>query len=270
MKETLQLPAQLAGHIWTMRAANSPRRRPHRHDELEVNLILNGRGRYLLEDRAYELTRRTQIWLFPAQEHVLLDFSADFEMWVLVFRPALVRQACTTPATRPLRQLAPATHFCRQLTEQQTRRLAVLFAEITQLTADPARFNAGLAYTMLTAWAAQSASEIVTGGNIHPAVERAVHFIRRENTPVTLDDIAQHAGLSPARLSRVFLEQTGMSITTFRNRQRIERFLSLYTTGTGQKILETALAAGFGSYPQFHRIFKQEVGCTPAAYRRTL
>lgn len=33
-------------------------------------------------------------------------------------------------------------------------------------------------------------------------------------------------------------------------------------------MLEAALAAGFGSYPQFHRVFKRVVGCSPVDYRR--
>jgi AraC-like DNA-binding protein len=33
-------------------------------------------------------------------------------------------------------------------------------------------------------------------------------------------------------------------------------------------MLDAALEAGFGSYPQFHRVFKRVIGCSPGSYRR--
>jgi AraC-like DNA-binding protein len=32
-------------------------------------------------------------------------------------------------------------------------------------------------------------------------------------------------------------------------------------------MLAAALEAGFGSYPQFHRIFRRVMGCSPGEYR---
>jgi AraC-like DNA-binding protein/quercetin dioxygenase-like cupin family protein len=269
MKEILHIPPGLDGAAWHMEFARRNRHYLHRHDELEVNLVLHGRGKYLLADRTYDLTRCTQIWLFPEQNHVLLEYSPDFQMWVLVFKPALVQRACTTDATRPLLELNPATAYCKQLTEEQTRRLHHLFREVSEAATDPARHNAGLAYAMLAAWHAQLAADKIPGhADIHPAVERAVRLLRYEDTPLALADIARHAGLSPARLSRVFQEQTGQSITDFRNRQRLERFLTLTAAEPRKKMIQAALEAGFGSYPQFHRVFKQIMGCSPQAYRR--
>ena len=114
MKEILRIPAELDGGAWHMQLSGVPRRHIHRHDELEVNLVLRGRGKYLLADRTYELSRCTQIWLFPEQNHVLLETSPDFEMWVLVFKPAMVQRACTTDTARPLLELNPATSYCKQ------------------------------------------------------------------------------------------------------------------------------------------------------------
>ncbi|MGH7992300.1 MAG: helix-turn-helix domain-containing protein, partial [Limisphaerales bacterium] len=62
--------------------------------------------------------------------------------------------------------------------------------------------------------------------------------------------------------------QTGVALADFRNRQRIERFLQLYGTGQRLTMLNAALAAGFGSYPQFHRVFKRVLGCSPGHYRK--
>jgi AraC-like DNA-binding protein len=69
-------------------------------------------------------------------------------------------------------------------------------------------------------------------------------------------------------LSRVFKAQTGVSIGRFRNQQRMQRFLLLYGRGRRMTALAAALEAGFGSYAQFHRFFRQETGRSPSAFAR--
>jgi AraC-like DNA-binding protein len=52
----------------------------------------------------------------------------------------------------------------------------------------------------------------------------------------------------------------------------MQRFLEQYEaqrkTGRALTLLEAAFEAGFGSYPQFHRVFRQLAGCSPAEYQR--
>jgi len=59
-----------------------------------------------------------------------------------------------------------------------------------------------------------------------------------------------------------------MSMTEFRNRCRLRRFFALYEPEAS--LMTTALDAGFGSYPQFHRVFTALVGRSPAAFRKGL
>jgi hypothetical protein len=63
----------------------------------------------------------------------------------------------------------------------------------------------------------------------------------------------------------LFKQQTGVALVDFRNRQRVEKFLAIYRTGQRTTMLDAALEAGFGSYPQFHRVFKRVMGCSPRA-----
>ena len=58
----------------------------HSHAELEFNLVLRGRAAYVVDDARYDLGRGSSIWLFPAQQHLLINQSPDFEMWIAVFR----------------------------------------------------------------------------------------------------------------------------------------------------------------------------------------
>jgi AraC-like DNA-binding protein len=74
-------------------------------------------------------------------------------------------------------------------------------------------------------------------------------------------------GLSAPHLSRLFNTQMGLSITRFRNQQRLQRFVRLYGNGRRTTALAAAHEAGFGSYAQFYRVFRQETGRSPAVLR---
>ena len=245
------------------------RRAPHRHAEIELNLVTSGRAAYLLGDRRYDLTRGSLVWLFPDQDHILLDESADHAMWIGVFTPALLARVCVTPMAAALCASDPPGQWCRRLDSEASARLQTLFAELAGAMEDTARHNAGLGYALLSAWAAyQGAAEPAAGPDVHPAVEQAARLLRDESDLFSVEQIAARVGLSASRLSRLFHQQTGVSLVDFRNRQRLQRFLRLYGKGRVVSVSEAALNAGFGSYPQFYRVFQQQMGCSPAEYRR--
>lgn len=267
MKEQLRLPAHCDGSLWLHR--NHGRiLAMHHHVELEFNLVTHGTGLYLLANRKYAIRRGDLLWLFPAQEHVLIEQSPDFQMWIGVFKPRLVSRVARDAPARTLREADPAGHFNRRLASAGLRRLEALCEELEACRAQTGLFNAGLAYVLLTTWDEfVTAADVATGVDVHPAVEKAARLIRDATTRLPVEVLAQQAGLSSSRLSRLFKQQTGVTLLDFRNRQRLERFLELYGTGQRQNMLDAALEAGFGSYPQFHRVFKQVMGCSPAAYR---
>ena len=267
MRQQLKLPAALEGNLWHYRhhgRANAM----HRHAELEFNLVTQGRGLYLLANRKYQVRRGDLLWLFPAQEHVLIEQSADFEMWIGVTKPATVRRIATDAGANVLRQANPAGEYCRRLSQPAFTRLETLLAEIAATQNRPGLFNAGLHYALLAAWQQFEHAADVPVHDVHPAVEKAARYIRDQNNTTGLEELARHAGLSAPRLSRLFKQQTGIALVDFRNRQRVEKFLALYRTGQRMTMLEAALEAGFGSYPQFHRVFKRVLGNSPGDYRR--
>jgi len=78
-------------------------------------------------------------------------------------------------------------------------------------------------------------------------------------------EIASALDISLSRLSRVFKAEMGMSLVEYRNRLRLDRFSVLLDRGR-TNLLEAALAAGFGSYAQFHRVFRALRHMTPREY----
>jgi AraC-like DNA-binding protein len=94
--------------------------------------------------------------------------------------------------------------------------------------------------------------------------------LRRLATDPTLTagELSPDLGISPSRLARVFKEEMGMSLVDYRNRLRLERFEVLVDKG-GENLLQAALAAGFGSYAQFHRVYRELRGATPRKILKT-
>jgi AraC-like DNA-binding protein len=268
MIDDLGVRAGLDGRV-VRHTVGDVRPRAHRHAELELNLVVRGSASYVLGDRHYELTPGTLTWLFPGQDHVLVDESADHELWWAVFRPALVARIATTPPARPLLEADPTGEFSRRLEPGRVRRLGALFHELRDAdTVDDVLINTGLAYLLSVAWRAfLDSDDVVEGVDLHPAVETVARILRADPHAGDLATLARAASLSPSHLSRIFKEQTGVSISRFRNQQRLQRFVRLYDRGRRTTALAAALEAGFGSYTQFHRVFRELTGRSPSTLR---
>ena len=100
----------------------------------------------------------------------------------------------------------------------------------------------------------------------HPLVRQTVRLLAKDPS-LGGKDLAGSLDISLSRLARVFKAEMGMSLVEYRNRLRLERFQVLLDAG-GENLLAAALAAGFGSYAQFHRVFRALRGTTPRAYLR--
>jgi AraC-like DNA-binding protein len=95
-------------------------------------------------------------------------------------------------------------------------------------------------------------------------VSRAVELIRRESS-LNRNELARRLGTSSSRLGKAFKSEMGFSVRDYRNRLRLETFLGLVDRG-GANLMQAALDAGFGSYAQFHRVFRSLLGSTPREY----
>lgn len=274
MKMTLNMPERRDARLWL----HQPRgyvHPIHHHDELEFNFAVRGRGKYLLGDRRYDLRRHSLVWIFTKQEHVLLDTTHDYAGWIGVFKPHVVTSAASAKPAPPqaarMLQPNPPGYFCRQVTPEYAEALEALCQSLSGLSHSDPCYNSGVPYLLLLAWEAFEAAEEIPGGpSVHPSVERAACLLRDWEGQLDVEGLARKAHLSPAHLSRTFKRQIGVPISHFRNNLRLQRFLRLYGDGRRHTVLDCALRAGFGSYPQFYRVFRKQMGVTPAEYRRGL
>jgi AraC-like DNA-binding protein len=98
----------------------------------------------------------------------------------------------------------------------------------------------------------------------HPAVTKAAKLLTGDPS-MSAGDLAAELQVSPSRFARVFKAEMGVSLVDYRNQLRLERFLALVDAGQAN-LRAAALAAGFGSYAQFHRVFLALHGVSPREY----
>jgi len=98
-------------------------------------------------------------------------------------------------------------------------------------------------------------------------IDKALWYIESHfEQEITLDDVADAAGLSRYHLSRVFALAKGYSVMRYVRARRLNEAARRLACGAPD-ILAIAIEAGYGSHEAFTRAFCDQFGLTPEAIR---
>jgi AraC-like DNA-binding protein len=193
------------------------------------------------------------LWWPPGHDHVLLEASADFDLFVVGVTPELSRRVLSPPTSTGVsshvRSRLPAT--------EAARWMAVCSAPINKL--DPSAIDTRVGDLWLEAH------------SYHPSHPLPHHFTVRalasllSRPELARNDVAELVRVCPTELSRHFRRDLGLTLTTYRTRIKILHFIREVDRGA-TNLLSASLAAGFGSYSQCHRAFRQALGCSPREF----
>lgn len=87
----------------------------------------------------------------------------------------------------------------------------------------------------------------------------------RLDEALDLNRLSEEVGCSASYLSRTFSATTGMTISQYLRKRRIERAADLLVTGR-YNVSEVAVEVGYQSLSHFSKAFLQEKGCLPSKY----
>lgn len=100
-----------------------------------------------------------------------------------------------------------------------------------------------------------------------PAVASAKRFIRdHRDEPIALAQVVDHVRVNRFHFCKIFKKATGMTLTEYVTRVRLERAKALLRD-PALRISEVVFASGFGSIPRFNSVFKLHTGMAPTTYR---
>lgn len=123
----------------------------------------------------------------------------------------------------------------------------------------------GLLCDLLTQIGRISPKQLQAPHNRHIAA--AERYIKRNyKNRMTLNDIAQNAGVSRTYICRLFQEDLNISVWDFVNKTRIEQAKFYIQTAQNMAIYEIASLCGFEDSSYFARIFRKHEGISPREY----
>jgi AraC-like DNA-binding protein len=259
---------------------NAPWLQSHQHAELELNLVVRGSVTYVMGEQRYALPAGTLLWLFPEQEHQLVDRSSNAQNYVAVFKPTFIRRVCKTEAYAGLRngrsEKQSLLHTMLDTKSFQLVRNAMdslmegsLDREVLNREAgfgaesdfryqhaDPDGLNAGLHYLLTLCWRlTQERKPGDVAVSLHPAVQHAIRLLSDGDWNESLSALAQKCDVSDAHLSRMFHQQVGVTLNQYRNSLRLARFWEDMHRAPDTNVTDAVYQAGFGSYAQFYKVF---------------
>jgi AraC-like DNA-binding protein len=289
MLSRLKLGKAYDGMIYLYESKRNPKIiESHHHIEIELNLIVRGKITYVVDGRRSTFSPRTLLWLFPGQEHQLVDRSDDAQFYVAAFKPSLINRSCRTEGFEGLRYPKPddGSTLNTLLKPESFDKIRETMDALMEGSLepdllnreigygpesdfrfehhDPDSLNAGLHYLLLKCWRLQVKGESAADAKIlHPAVRRAVKLLTESDAQQSLEELAKACGASKSYLSRTFHRQTGTPLSRYRNSLRLARFFEEYRRPEQRTLTEAMFAAGFGSYAQFYKVFTQIHGRGP-------
>ena len=247
------LPSTARAHVW--HHVPETRRPRHFHTEPELNLIAAGSGTFGVGDSTISVAAGDLLWWSPGQDHVLCDASPDLDLYVIGLTPDLSARVL---GQDNLPAHAGATRV--QLEQEALSKLRALCAAPLGADASAVEHHIG------DLWRDAHRCRLTTLDK-HALTSRAIVSLM-ERPELRRDDVALAARGHPTDVSRYFHKDVGLTLTEYRTRLRLLRFINIADT-RGLNLLSAAFDAGFGSYSQCHRAFQETFGCSPRQFFST-
>lgn len=247
------IPGAARGYIWHHVPAT--RRPRHFHAEPELNLITAGRATFGMGAATMAVEAGDLLWWPPGQDHVLLDASPDFDLYVIGLTPGFSERVLGELASSAT---ASAARF--RLDADSLAKFGAMCARPVDASA-----TADVERKVGDFWRAAHRLRLVAHDR-HLLTRRTLESVLAR-PELKRSALAQFARGNVSEVSRHFHQDIGLTLTAYRTRLRLLRFIDL--VDRGQRFLVAAVEAGFGSYSQCHRVFLQALGCTPRLFFRS-
>ncbi|WP_033325814.1 helix-turn-helix domain-containing protein [Promicromonospora sukumoe] len=268
--------------LWVRHGVPPVMARPHRHDDLELNLVHTGRLEYLFGGSGLRVEAGEVALFWGGTPHQLVHpcTTPTDVSWVHIPLAEVLRWALPTEHVAVLLSARPVVVPAAAL----VRDVAALFASWHHDVLDGGHRTvvmleaqafvrrvldspAGPAGAAGTAGPGPQAAEVSLSGAAARATAMAQFVAEHYRSPITATDVARAVHLSPSHAMTLFKRVVGTTVGAYIARCRVAEAQRLLIT-SDRTAAEIAHAAGFTAQSSFYDTFRQVCGVAPGDYRR--
>jgi AraC-like DNA-binding protein len=232
----------------------------HWHEFYEIELILSGRGSYVIDGRAHSIKKNMLFFMTPVNFHEVNTEKS--EVITLMF----MGEACDGNLLFRLSSLFGSGGV--SLSDEDAGFLASLMRELKKSTdSGDEDYNSSLIGSILGKISKINSAH--TRGFL-TRVQKAMLYIQNNfRNDIRLADIASAADTSPTYLSGIFAKECGVSLKEYISNVRYEYAKKLLEY-SDMSITDICFESGFCDYANFERRFKERFQISPSGYRRSV
>ena len=234
----------------------------HWHSYFEIEIILSGSGKYIINDVEYDISVNDAFFLNPTDFHYL-DVDDVTELINISFDSNMLDDNDMT-------LLASETYKRAYILNCMERDRLLSAADILLYEYE----ISGDCQKQLLQYVIKSllrrnviSAQVISDGEHNNGIKRAIlymemHFMEK----ITLDDVAAAARYHPTYFSELFKKVTGETYIDMLTRLRLGHAKSMLANGFS--VSDACFQSGFGSLSNFLELFKKNCGIPPSVYRK--
>lgn len=271
--------------LWCHRGAPPAMQAMHRHDDVEINVVLRGELRYVLAGRPLVVQEGRTAMFWAAQPHGLVASSPGDVCWVHV--PVSTVMGWNLPEAELAALLRPEPLVTESPVVRS--RVAAMLRDWQVEIEDPSGSAAALLEIQATVRRVlrtaprrtslpapggvdggdsfAPGSRRVSSARIARTMAMAQFVIERHRGPLSVAEVAASVHLTPSHAMTVFRETVGTTIGEYVTMCRVAEAQRLLLT-TELPMAEVAEVSGFGSLSSFYAQMSTACGMSPRRYRR--
>ncbi|MET0583081.1 MAG: helix-turn-helix transcriptional regulator [Pseudoxanthomonas sp.] len=223
----------------------------HLHPEAQLTFAASGMVQVHTEEGVWFVPPQIAAWMPPEVPH-RLDLITDAELWLVMWHASAIAE------------WAPKGFPDRPFALRITPLLRCLLADAVANTPAPGKTELLLRLMLHEMTAMANAPTFLPLPTSDAGRRVADLALGDRRNRMGLDELAERAATSVRTASRLFPQETGMTLKAWRQRARIVSAIGALSDG--RSIADVADRAGFSSTAAFCCAFRQVMGVTPTAF----
>jgi AraC-like DNA-binding protein len=234
----------------------------HWHSYFEIEIILTGKGKYILNDVEYDIEKHN-VFLLTSTDFHYLKIDEEATLLNISFDETMTDEK--DMASLILNNIARAYEFDGDDYARIVKAAELLRHEY-DINGDCQKSL--LRYVVRSLFRKNTDMPDTRSDVGHlVGIKRAIIFLELHfREAITLEQVAEQAGYNPSYFSKLFKQITGESYIEVLTKYRLGYARTLLANGFS--VTEACFASGFGSVSRFFEVFRGKYGISPQDYKK--